>query len=143
MRPFPHLAASIGISGCVYAASSSISLAAIQACCGILIDIDHVLEYIIRNKTKLSFKEFYTAPAHIVYKRVFFFFHSYELSLLAGMIIGYLYAPSNGAMVFLGLFQHLLFDQWKNPAKPLSYFIIWRLYNGFKTDIVFTKHPRR
>ena len=70
------------------------------------------------------------------YKRLTILFHAHEYSvLLIFMIIatgGNLFVLAVG----IGLIQHLIFDQFTNPIKPLAYFITYRFKHKFSKECV-------
>jgi hypothetical protein len=137
MRPLGHLTASTGISVAIYAKTGSLSMAAVQMGFGIFIDLDHVIEFICRNKKILNPRKFFLERANESYNHVVFMFHSWELAIIAGLAGVFIGTPLIGAMITLGMVQHLAMDQWRNSTKPLSYFILFRAKHGFLSEPVF------
>ena len=60
------------------------------------------------------------------YERLTILFHAYEYSVFIILMIimseGNLFVLAVG----IGFIQHLIFDQFTNPIKPLAYFITYR-----------------
>jgi hypothetical protein len=105
---------------------------------GILVDVDHYIDYVRDRGLNFNLKRFFDYGYGIEYDRLFILFHAYEYFVpLAGILIlsGYnLFV----AAVFVGFAQHLLFDQFTNPVKPLAYFIIYRLKNRFSKQSILS-----
>lgn len=72
------------------------------------------------------------------YKRLTIVFHAYEYNVF----IVFLIIVTGGNLLVLavgiGFIQHLLFDQFTNPIKPLAYFITYRLKNQFSKECVLS-----
>ncbi len=106
------------------------------ACCffsGVLIDIDHYLEYYIiekkfpfRYRDLLDFCEFSKA------KKLYLYFHAYEYLVILWLAIWYFQLGPIALGFAVGLSVHLLCDQFTNPIKPLFYFITFRIINRFE-----------
>ncbi len=69
-------------------------------------------------------------------KRLYLVLHSYEFIAICWCAI-YAFSLSNiWKAAAIGLTQHIIFDQLVNPVKPLAYFIIYRMINGFDKKTV-------
>jgi len=139
MTPKQHTIAS-AVTTAVFA-SFSHSWIANTACflSGILIDVDHVLDYMLYKKSfpwkYRSLTEFCDSKKQ---GRLYLIFHSYELLLLfigLGALLGF---PLLWLGVFVGVSVHLILDEIYNPLRPLAYFFIFRLKHDFKREYLFT-----
>ena len=96
---------------------------------GVLIDVDHVLD-------------FYYYFAKKDTRRLFLIFHAWEYTIIAlALTIG---AWQNPVLVAggLGLLGHLVGDQIANrPAHPLTYSLVFRVYTRFDRTIMFPETP--
>ncbi|MCB9757085.1 MAG: hypothetical protein H6753_01520 [Candidatus Omnitrophica bacterium] len=109
---------------------------------GVLIDLDHYLEYYI-SKRRIPFRykdllDFCTSHKD---KKLYLFFHGYEYLFILWILIYVFYLNNIFIGIALGLTIHLICDQFTNPTKPLFYFITYRLKNQFiKTNILSERY---
>ena len=108
---------------------------------GFLIDADHLIDYFITHPLTLDFRRIYKACLNVDMKRVLVIFHSFELAALVWAIGLLSPAGKIGIAAAVGISQHLILDQLFNPVRPLTYFLIYRISNGFKTEC-FMSTPR-
>ncbi|MFT7538703.1 MAG: hypothetical protein ACI9F2_000854 [Lysobacterales bacterium] len=100
--------------------------------CGVLIDLDHHLDYFIATK-KLPFKykelKYFcmTDKNH----KLYLFFHTYEGLILLWLCIYYFNLDIVWLGAAVGLSVHLICDQLHNPMKALTYFFVYRVVNNF------------
>jgi len=139
MRPTYHIAVSTGISIGVYGFTQSLWASAVQWVAGVLIDLDHPLEYWIKRKRNRSLKDFLYMSMSDTFKTVHLLFHGWEIVLLTGILAFFYIGPLIGIALCIGLTQHLMFDQFTNPTHRYSYFLLYRIINKFETKICFPK----
>ena len=115
---------------------------ALAACflSGILIDIDHHLDYWF-NEKKFPFRyrdlvEFCSIENKNRGK-LYLIFHSYELLFLFWWAVLYLQLGVIWLGMAIGLTVHMLFDQLFNPLKRFAYFLTYRILVGFKRENLF------
>jgi hypothetical protein len=118
MKPAGHIALSTAIGATVSVATGNPWALATTIGAGVLIDIDHTLDYynwFIRGRTK----------------RVFYLLHGWEY--LVPLLLVTLASAWNALVLgaLLGLLSHLIADQVANKAYPLTYFVSYRLRHGF------------
>ena len=98
---------------------------------GILLDLDHLIDYVRDNGLNLNVRYFFQYVNEGKYEQLYVLFHAYEYLLpLYLLIIISNYNPLVAAAA-IGFTQHLLFDQITNPVKPLAYFLTYRLKHSF------------
>ena len=110
---------SLSIGGAVWAVTKSPYSMVAATVTGVMIDIDHLVEY---------YRWFVKEDN----SKVFYFLHSYELLVpvfLAGYLSGWDPVVVGISFAFLG---HLLTDQLVNPMMPLAYFFTYRALKGFR-----------
>jgi hypothetical protein len=133
-----HTLVSLGFGLAFYFVFRSFAGALICFFAGILVDVDHYVDYVRDRGLNLNLKRFFEYGYGLEYDRLFILFHAYEYFVpLAFMLVlsGYnLFV----AAVFTGFAQHLLFDQFTNPVKPLAYFITYRLKNRFSRESILS-----
>jgi hypothetical protein len=140
-----HIVASAGISlGCQAAMHS---WPATLGCffSGVLIDLDHYLEYyIFRKKFPYRYKDLFDFCWYNEESKLYLFLHAYEYPFILWFLIYFFSLGKVWLGVALGLTTHLAFDQWINPGKPLFYFLMFRIKNQFeKIKIVSARYYQR
>jgi hypothetical protein len=132
MKVSHHLMASGLISGGLYAATRSIPLAVASFVFGWLIDIDHLVDYVIEHGPRADVPYFFSTYRDNRYRRARLVLHGWEWPVLVA--IAGRKVPCHGwlAGVALGWLQHLAFDQLTNAPRTLGYSIVWRALRGFR-----------
>ena len=140
MKPVQHFAISILIGTAIGIFLKSLWIGIICFFSGFLLDLDHILEYIIHFGWKdFSLKNCYLACAQTntqkgkkQFKKLYFIFHSMEIAI--GLWLLGIYTNNFYIFAFaLGHCCHLLLDSLSNPVYIYSYFLLWRAKNKFDT----------
>lgn len=143
MKPQYHVASSALIAGVLYLFFKSWSMALSCFISGILIDIDHIYDYVREYGMPFTVKKFFTAVYGDNIPRLTLIFHSWELVLLAG-IIAWAYSGNPWlAGIFAGLGQHIVLDKLNNGERLRSYSFIWRWKKQFEFEAVFTNLSKK
>jgi hypothetical protein len=132
-----HAAVSTLVAGGLYVAFHSWQMAAASLISGILVDIDHTIEYVVEYGFSLDIRRFLRLVHEARYKRVFYILHSWEwfvISLAAIWTMGW---PAWGLGLVAGYGQHLFLDQIGNRGELMSYSLIWRWRQGFDHGTCF------
>ena len=131
LKPTVHLAASAVISGSIYLSTKSATVSAVSFLCGILIDVDHVLDYVREYGFRADIREFLRVFYTSRFRKVVLLFHAWEL--VAGLFIVSWLTGWNEVLLGLGIgtFHHLLLDQFGNGMRPLGYFLGFRILKRF------------
>ena len=119
MKPPGHAVISLTIGGVLWATTKSPYSLVAAFVTGVMIDIDHLVEY-------------YWWFVKEDQSKAWLFLHSYELvvpAFLAGYFSGWDPVVLGISLAFLG---HLLTDQVANPVGPFAYFFTYRAMNGFR-----------
>jgi hypothetical protein len=138
-----HTIVSLGFGIAFYLAFRSFAGALICFFSGILVDVDHYVDYVRDRGLNFNLKRFFAYSYGLEYERLFILFHGYEYILMLAVMLGLSDYNLLVAAVFTGYTQHLLFDQFTNPVKPLAYFITYRLKNRFRKECVLTDERLR
>jgi hypothetical protein len=132
MKLRSHIVASVIFSSIFFLVFKSWSITVSSFISGVLIDIDHVLDYFWEFRKRFNVKEFF--DVHHNDKILFFMviLHSWELLALLSICA---YSMSWNPWIVgvtLGFTQHIILDQIfnDNPVR-LKYFFFWRLKNDF------------
>ena len=103
---------------------------------GWLIDLDHLIDFIILNKKKdlFNLNLFLSGSYFQKFQKIYIFLHSYEITVL--LFFSSILIEQNIFYVALAHFFHLIQDQILNKVKYFSYFFIYRLLNNFSIKTV-------
>jgi len=139
MKPRYHVAASLLVSGAVWFATKSAPMTASSFLAGIFIDIDHAIDFAYRLPRTMNLRQCYGTFGKDNYKRIFVLLHAWELlPLLAAACWFFDWNPWLLG-VLIGMTQHMILDYFGNKASPPSYFLLWRVMNGFDFRRCFPK----
>ena len=142
MRLEHHVMLSAAVSGVVYAASRSWPATLSSLAVGILLDGDHVLDYLREYGFRLNLRELFHASYERTFKRTFLVLHAWEWTPLVIAAVWWSGANPWLAGAAIGWFQHLLADQLVNTPNKWAYSIIWRWRHGFDHKVSFPFHER-
>ena len=103
---------------------------------GWLIDLDHLIDFIILNKKKdlFNLNLFLSGSYFQKSQKIYIFLHSYEITFL--LFFSSILIEQNIFYVALAHFFHLIQDQILNKVKYFSYFFMYRLLNNFSIKAV-------
>ena len=104
----------------------------------VLVDADHVLDYLLSNGRFQGFGHLFRFCRAGRLKYIPLVAHSYELWLAGLFLLPGLAPPWLAQGILIGWLYHLLLDQLFNPAKPWVYFFGYRLALGFDKSKVQT-----
>ncbi len=137
MQPGAHVAVSSAMSGAIYWATGSVPMAVSCLASGVLIDLDHVLDFCLISGEKFTPGRFMRWCNDMEWDRIYLFLHSVELFLLYALFVHF-NRTDIAVGVLLGAGVHLALDQIFNrevrPEYYLSsyfYFLIFRVRCGF------------
>jgi hypothetical protein len=140
MRTTGHIIVSAGVSlGCQVTMHS---WPATIGCffSGILLDVDHYLEYyLLRKKFPYKYKDLVDFCWYNQESNLYLFFHAYEYLFVLWFSIYFFCLGKIWVAVAVGLTTHLVLDQWVNPIKPLFYFLTFRIKNQFKKTKILSE----
>jgi len=128
----PPLAAGAGLAGGSWALGVTAGVAAV------LVDLDHVLDYVISNGRFQGIGHLFRYCRAGRLKYLPLLAHSYELWLVGLLILPRLAPAWLAGGLLTGWLFHLLLDQLFNPARPWVYFFFFRLAKGFDKKKVQT-----
>jgi hypothetical protein len=101
---------------------------------GILIDLDHIVDYMIEFGPRFDRKQFFDYFYKKEYRRVVLVFHGWEWLLFLGVLAWQTGWNPWYVGLLAGIGHHLVLDQLANSAKPLGYSVLWRWLNGFRAS---------
>ncbi len=134
MKVSRHIIVSVSVGAVVSFWFNNLYAGIICLLSGVLVDSDHILEYIIEYRWRdFTFKKCYVACENNQFKKIHLVLHSIEIILVLWVFVVY----TRNIYLFagtLGYSVHLLLDIVGNRASPRSYFFIWRAVNKFSAD---------
>jgi hypothetical protein len=137
-----HIVAAAPLAIAVFTLTGSIAHAGLAALSSILIDLDHVLDYLVEQKHWGGLRDFFGTFDKMLERNVFFL-HSWELVgfLIVGGKIGVF--PGWVGAAGLGMGYHLVFDQiaYAKFHHPMYYFFFFRAAHRFRTTNIYTSRP--
>ena len=136
MLPRGHIIASGIFSICVWVYFKSIGCAAISFAAGVLLDLDHLIDYYANHSFTLNIKDVYNACLEIKLNKLFLLLHSYELIAILWLAIFVFGLSNSWKALAVGCTQHILIDQITNPIKLTGYFLTYRIAKGFKKELI-------
>ncbi|RJQ22392.1 MAG: hypothetical protein C4560_02385 [Nitrospiraceae bacterium] len=132
------------ISGIIYAVSKSWELSLGCFLSGILIDMDHIIDYIREYGFPFRIKSFFNVCNTSRFNKLVLIFHGWEWVILIGLLAWYSEWPAWLVSIATGFSLHLALDTFSNARTFRSYFFLWRLKMNFDHDIAFIrKGPHR
>ena len=136
-----HALASTIISGVLYSIFRSWGLAVATFVAGILIDLDHIVDYWIEYGLRFDLKQFFNYFDEKNFgnrKRLFFIFHAWEWLIIIAAAAWLTDWDLWITGLLIGYGQHIILDELYNSFKyrirPFfwGYFLLWRWKNGFE-----------
>lgn len=134
MRPEKHLFYSGMLSTATYWLTRNKILSASCLLAGVLVDIDHLIEYGIYCDGKWDMNEFASGSYFDKKQTVKIIFHSWEAALILGIVSLYWCClrrnmkKSSSILcgITIGYFLHLILDSYGNNLNKWGYFLLFR-----------------
>lgn len=137
MKAGQHIACSGILSGALYLVCPSPEMAVASFLAGVLIDIDHCVDYVIEFGFRPDWHRFFRSFEEGQYTRIYIVFHGWEWLPVLGLMSWLTgYDPFFVGALF-GVAQHLILDQLTNGASSLGYSLLWRWSRGFAPNLAF------
>lgn len=109
---------------------------------GILIDLDHIIDYYKNNGFTLNPGVVYDACLDIKFDTLYIIFHSYEIVIVLWIAIACLSLSNAWKAAAIGITQHVIFDNLTNPMRKMGYFFTYRAMKGFRKDLLIGRCPK-
>jgi hypothetical protein len=136
VSPWGHLAAALPLAAAVYYAGGSPLGAVAAGAASVLVDLDHVADYIWLQRGRFRLRGFYLDYRRHLTSKLFLLLHSWELALLA-LVFSLLWsAPPILRCLVAGWIYHLACDQLANRVGAPFYFISYRFSKGFERRLL-------
>jgi hypothetical protein len=138
IKPYEHITASILVGGAVAVYFRSPASGVVSFLAGVLIDLDHMLDYFFAKGIKLDVREFYDYCLNTKYKRLSLVMHSYELIVLFWLAIAFFSLGVMWKAAAIGFTQHLALDLIRNFSCGVmdlkGYSFLYRMLHRFDSD---------
>lgn len=135
-----HLSITALFSVLIYLKTGNVVYAGIFISGGVLLDLDHLIDYFIFFRSDFNLKYLFKG-SYLQSGKVYLFLHSWELNIIILALA--LSMKSYGLFIFfLSLSIHLVIDN--IPKRNwLFYFIIYRMYKNFDTNILLPEYMEK
>lgn len=131
MKPQYHAASSALIAGILYLFFKSWSMALSCFISGILIDIDHVYDFVKETGFPFEWKKMYGIICNNDITHWTIVFHSWELVFLLAISAWFTDWNPWITGVSAGFGHHVMMDVFHNEVTIPQYSFVWRLKNNF------------
>lgn len=143
MTASKHCLAALPLAGAVSLASGSVALAAVAAVASVLIDLDHVTDYVLYRRGFHGLADFFESCNEGRLSKLYLVMHAWEWQAALWLLWLTGLAPAVVGMLALGMTWHLVLDQFgnRNIVLPLFYFIAFRASRNFDGDRLYRVPP--
>jgi len=134
---FLHFLLALAISFIIFIKSGKLAYAIIFLGGGVLIDLDHLIDYYFFFRHKFTLKNFLSC-AFLRSGKAYLFLHSWEI-VFVGLILGATLESIELLLFSLSLTLHLVIDNMQRK-NLLCYFLIYRIAKKFEVRIILPEH---
>ena len=138
MKLKQHITISLFLSAFLLVVSKSWIIFTASLISGVLIDIDHVLDYFLGFRKRFRVKEFFDACYNGKILFIMVIFHSWELLALLSICAFAMRWNPWIIGITIGFTQHVVVDQVFNKPNKWSFFFLWRLNNSFNAKKMYS-----
>lgn len=143
MKPSAHVAVSAAAAATVYVLSDSLPMTLACMASGVLIDLDHVFDYVREHRSHVNVRHFFAVFRATTFRRLVLPLHSWELMATLWVLAFFAGWPPVLTGGLIGATLHLGLDQLFNRVTWRSYFLIWRIACRFHPERTFEVTTRR
>jgi len=132
-----HIGLSLSIALALYAVYRSAAMATASFFAGVLLDADHVFEYLREYGFRFDKKFFFNSFHYTLYRKIVLPFHAWEWLVLLAVLPVFSLGSYVSIGIIIGMGQHLIADQFTNSVHRWGYFISYRVWKKFITSKIF------
>ncbi|MDP8246719.1 MAG: hypothetical protein P9M00_01140 [Candidatus Tritonobacter lacicola] len=125
---------SVAIGAIVYALTRSFAMALGVLVGGVLIDLDHFVDYFIYRGIHVNLKDMFHLSYNNLFPKFYLLLHSYELVALMWILVIFFIRNKLVTGLAIGFTIHIIQDEVGNCGNPLFYFLTFRIFNKFDGD---------
>ena len=144
MKLAQHCLSAIPLAAAGYAASGGTWAGAFAAgFSSVLIDLDHVTDYVLYNRGWGGVQDFFKSCEEGQLDRLYLVFHSFEFVIFLWLLVGFGIAAPWGVGLTIGISGHMLLDWFGNRhiVQPSFYWLWFRAVNGFDGNRLYRVPP--
>ncbi len=143
MKLSQHCLSALPLAGLAYAATGQAVPALVAGASSVLIDCDHVTDYVLCNRGWGGMKHFFASCEEGKLHRLFLILHAWEWQLAIWLLIAMGTAPAWMVGLGLGMAGHLVLDQIGNRhiVRPTFYWLCVRAKNRFNGNALYQVPP--
>ena len=131
-----HIAITFPIGVSIWLISNSIFYFVMALFLGILVDVDHILDYLIEER-RFDLKHLFVKSYNHEYDRLTLCLHCYEYILVVWIICCFSGKYEFAIIFTVSYLTHMIPDQLSNNVRPFGYFFVYRAYRKFRMNDVF------
>lgn len=146
MKLAQHCLSAIPLAVAGYAAAGgSWSAAFMAGASSVLLDLDHISDYVLCNRGWGGLKHFFESCEEGRLDRLYLVLHSFEFVIFLWLLIGFGIAAPWGVGLTIGVSGHMLLDWLGNRhiVQPSFYWLWFRAQNGFDGNALYRVPPGR
>jgi hypothetical protein len=144
MKLAQHCLSAVPLAVAAYAATGGrFSAAIVAGLSSVLIDCDHVLDYLLYKKRWGGMQDFFAHCEEGRLPRLYLVLHSFELIIFLWLLVGFGTAAAWGVGLTIGMTGHLLMD-WvgnRHIVKPSFYWFSFRAMHRFDGNELYQTPP--
>ena len=140
MSVIGHSIITLTLGSILYKATQSVPGFFMFLSAGVLIDIDHYIDYVRERGLGFDLKKIYVEcrDSYKNFDKIVIFLHSYEIVLISWLLIFRFDLNILWINATMSLALHIFIDQLVNPTvSPFAYFFSFRAINKFKVEKLF------
>lgn len=144
MKLSQHCVSAVPLAVAAYAVTGgSLPAAFMAGASSVLIDLDHVVDYVLCNGGWGGVDHFFASCEEGRLKRLFLFMHAFEWLIILWLLIGTGVAAPWGVGLAIGMSGHMLLDAIGNAhlLQPMFYWLWYRAQNRFDGNILYRVPP--
>lgn len=142
MKVLGHIAAAVPLSIAVQLTTGSGQASAAAAAASVLVDVDHLPDYLYWRGGWRSLEDFFAAFHQKKTTWLVICLHAWEWTALSGALIFTLGGPLWLKAAWAGWLYHLIWDQFTNQVSPWFYFFCFRASKGFLRGVLKPNPPK-
>ena len=140
MKPVHHISLSTILSGILYAVFRSWELSITAFIFGTIIDIDHIIDYVMERGLSFHVKSFFTFFYQENHNRITLLLHGWEWFLALGIAVFVTNYNTAVTGAFIGYGHHIISDYFYSKAGIQAYSLAWRWNKRFDSKIIFPRN---
>ena len=144
MKLAQHCLSAVPLAAAAYAATSgNLAAACMAGASSVLIDCDHVLDYLLYNKRWGGMRHFFASCEEGRLPRLHLILHSFELVIFLWLLVGTGTAAAWGVGLTIGVTGHMLMD-WvgnRHLVKQSFYWLWFRAVHRFDGAELYLTPP--